>query len=69
MHCPKCGKPYKCPCKTCKGEGWEWNDQDIIKCLTCGLEETCDWWFQLELDIYKKEMSESSPPPIKTKLK
>lgn len=56
MYCPKCGKKYQCPCKSCKGKGWKWNKKDIIKCLNCGFEESCDWWFELELTLYRKEM-------------
>ena len=55
MNCPKCGTQYKCACGTCKGEGWEMGDE-FIKCLTCGLTQHHDWWFNLEMDIYREEL-------------
>ena len=55
MFCPKCGSKYECASQTCKGKGWKMYDEDI-KCLKCGLKMSMDWWFELETDIYRKEL-------------
>lgn len=57
MYCPKCGQKYRCPCKACRGDGFEFTpDGDHMSCLSCGLSKHVDWWFNLEQGISKDEL-------------
>ena len=56
LYCPKCGQEYHCPCRACKGNGWKFVGKNDEQCLRCGLRMSCDWWFDLECDIFREEM-------------
>ena len=63
MYCPKCGNKYECACDSCKKtKNWEMFAK-TIKCKKCKLQMSHDWWFQLECDIYRKEIRAHSKNP------
>ena len=50
LYCPRCASEFHCPCGACKGKGWKWLKDDSIQCLNCKMRQSCDWWFQLDVD-------------------
>ena len=63
-HCPKCGYPQYCGCKTClpkipegiKPHKWD-KTGNLISCSNCGFTQHCDFWLTLEEFIFLDQTS------------